>query len=111
MTQPYQRPFPHPSGARPPAFPAEAMPRHIAIVMDGNGRWANARGLPRTKGHEAGEASLLDVVALPSMVSLADSGRLTMIVAGAALVATASAFGMSTLACPITVPPWQPLQP
>jgi undecaprenyl diphosphate synthase len=31
--------------------------------MDGNGRWANARGLPRTKGHEAGEASLLDVVA------------------------------------------------
>ena len=39
------------------------MPRHVAIVMDGNGRWANARGLPRTKGHEAGEASLLDVVA------------------------------------------------
>jgi undecaprenyl diphosphate synthase len=30
--------------------------------MDGNGRWANARGLPRTKGHEMGEASLLDVV-------------------------------------------------
>jgi undecaprenyl diphosphate synthase len=39
------------------------VPKHIAIVMDGNGRWANARGLPRTKGHEAGEASLLDVVA------------------------------------------------
>jgi len=32
-------------------------------VMDGNGRWANARGLPRTKGHEMGEAALLDVVA------------------------------------------------
>jgi undecaprenyl diphosphate synthase len=31
--------------------------------MDGNGRWANSRGLPRTKGHEAGEAALLDVVA------------------------------------------------
>src|SRR4051794_3782769 len=31
--------------------------------MDGNGRWANARGLPRTKGHEAGEASLIDVCA------------------------------------------------
>jgi len=31
--------------------------------MDGNGRWANQRGLPRTQGHEAGEASLLDVVA------------------------------------------------
>jgi undecaprenyl diphosphate synthase len=34
----------------------------VAIVMDGNGRWAKARGLPRTKGHEAGEASLFDVV-------------------------------------------------
>ena len=39
------------------------MPRHVAVVMDGNGRWANSRGLPRTKGHEAGEAALLDVVA------------------------------------------------
>ena len=39
------------------------MPRHVAVVMDGNGRWANQRGLPRTKGHEAGEAALLDVVA------------------------------------------------
>lgn len=39
------------------------MPRHVAVVMDGNGRWANARGLPRTAGHAAGEASLLDVVA------------------------------------------------
>ena len=59
----YQMPFPHPTGARPPAIPAELIPRHVAIVMDGNGRWANQRGLPRTKGHEAGEASLLDVVA------------------------------------------------
>ena len=39
------------------------MPRHVAVVMDGNGRWANQRGLPRTKGHEADEAALLDVVA------------------------------------------------
>lgn len=53
----------HPSGARPPALPRELVPRHVAIVMDGNGRWANARGLPRTEGHAAGEASLLDVVA------------------------------------------------
>jgi len=59
----YERPFPHPSGATPPAIPAEVMPRHVAVVMDGNGRWANERGLPRTKGHEAGEAALLDVVA------------------------------------------------
>jgi undecaprenyl diphosphate synthase len=34
----------------------------VALVMDGNGRWAQERGLPRTAGHEAGEASLLDCV-------------------------------------------------
>jgi undecaprenyl diphosphate synthase len=38
------------------------VPRHVAIVMDGNGRWANERGLPRTRGHEMGEAALFDVV-------------------------------------------------
>jgi undecaprenyl diphosphate synthase len=40
----------------------EHLPRHVAIVMDGNGRWARQRGLPRTKGHEAGEEALYDVV-------------------------------------------------
>ncbi|WP_404393643.1 isoprenyl transferase [Humibacillus xanthopallidus] len=59
----YAKPFPHPSGATPPAIAVDLLPQHVAIVMDGNGRWANQRGLPRTKGHEAGEASLLDVVA------------------------------------------------
>jgi undecaprenyl diphosphate synthase len=34
----------------------------VAIVMDGNGRWAKDRGLPRTSGHEEGESSLFDVV-------------------------------------------------
>jgi len=53
----------HPSGARPPAIPAELVPGHVAVVMDGNGRWANQRGLSRTEGHKMGEASLLDVVA------------------------------------------------
>ncbi|MSW74609.1 MAG: isoprenyl transferase [Actinobacteria bacterium] len=38
------------------------IPAHVAIVMDGNGRWAKERGLPRTAGHEAGEAALFDVV-------------------------------------------------
>ena len=56
-------PFPHPSGAKPPRYAASDLPKHVAVVMDGNGRWANQRGLPRTKGHEAGEAALLDVVA------------------------------------------------
>ena len=55
-------PEPHPSGARPPGVPRELVPRHVAIVMDGNGRWAKQRGLPRTEGHKAGEASLLDVI-------------------------------------------------
>jgi undecaprenyl diphosphate synthase len=63
MTRQRRAPFPHPSGARPPAVPRELVPRHVAIVMDGNGRWANQRGLRRTQGHEAGEASLLDVIA------------------------------------------------
>jgi len=55
-------PAPHESGARAPRIARDRVPRHVAIVMDGNGRWAKARGLPRTKGHEAGESSLLDVV-------------------------------------------------
>ncbi len=38
-------------------------PSHVAVIMDGNGRWANARGLPRTEGHRAGELSLMDTVA------------------------------------------------
>ncbi len=37
-------------------------PRHVAIIMDGNGRWAAARDLPRTAGHAAGEEALFDVV-------------------------------------------------
>jgi undecaprenyl diphosphate synthase len=38
------------------------VPRHVAIVMDGNGRWARQRGLPRTEGHAAGERALFDTV-------------------------------------------------
>ena len=38
------------------------IPQHIAIVMDGNGRWAKERGLPRTAGHQAGEKVLFDIV-------------------------------------------------
>lgn len=62
MKRQVRPPSPHPSGARPPAIPAELLPEHVAIVMDGNGRWAKDRGLPRTKGHEAGEFSLFDIV-------------------------------------------------
>ena len=38
------------------------IPKHIACVMDGNGRWAQKRGLPRTEGHAAGEEALFDAV-------------------------------------------------
>lgn len=37
-------------------------PRHIAIIMDGNGRWAKARGLPRSAGHRAGVEALREIV-------------------------------------------------
>jgi undecaprenyl diphosphate synthase len=36
------------------SLPPERMPRHVAIIMDGNGRWARQRGLPRVEGHRAG---------------------------------------------------------
>lgn len=51
------------TGVYPPEIPSKAVPGHVAIVMDGNGRWANRRGLSRIEGHKAGEAALLDVVA------------------------------------------------
>jgi undecaprenyl diphosphate synthase len=38
------------------------IPNHIAVILDGNGRWARARGLPVTKGHEAGAKSLKELV-------------------------------------------------
>ncbi len=37
------------------------MPNHVAVVMDGNGRWANERGLPRIEGHKQGEAVVLEL--------------------------------------------------
>ena len=51
------------TGVYPPDLPKKAVPDHVAIVMDGNGRWANGKGLTRIEGHKAGEAALLDVVA------------------------------------------------
>lgn len=43
-----------PFGKKEPAVDFSRLPRHIAIIMDGNGRWAKAKGLPRTAGHAAG---------------------------------------------------------
>ena len=41
---------------------ADRVPRHVALIMDGNGRWAEQRGLDRTFGHTQGEAALFDVI-------------------------------------------------
>lgn len=57
-----QKPPAHPSGVTAPKFTKDQIPKHVAVVMDGNGRWAKNRGLPRTEGHKAGEAALLDLV-------------------------------------------------
>ena len=43
------------------AIPADRLPNHVAIVMDGNGRWATQRGLRRTDGHKMGEAVVIDI--------------------------------------------------
>ncbi|MFT5222511.1 MAG: undecaprenyl diphosphate synthase [Glaciecola sp.] len=45
-----------------PELDPDRLPAHVAIIMDGNGRWANAQGLKRNAGHEAGEAALFDTV-------------------------------------------------
>ncbi|XP_021313118.1 uncharacterized protein LOC8058935 isoform X1 [Sorghum bicolor] len=48
----------------PGGLRAESLPRHVAVVMDGNSRWARARGLPSAAGHEAGRRALEEVVRL-----------------------------------------------
>lgn len=54
----------NPSGQQAAAteLPVERLPRHIAIIMDGNGRWAQLRGLPRVAGHRAGAISVRAVI-------------------------------------------------
>ena len=58
----YRDPKPHKDGIQAPKVPGELVPRHVAVVMDGNGRWAKQRNLSRTEGHEQGEKSLFDMV-------------------------------------------------
>ena len=48
---------PSQSASRRPIF-GVGVPRHVAIIMDGNGRWASARGLPRVEGHRRGVEAL-----------------------------------------------------
>jgi trans,polycis-decaprenyl diphosphate synthase len=55
------RPPQHTSKAVAPRIPAARLPVHVAIVMDGNGRWATQRGLARVEGHKMGEAVVIDI--------------------------------------------------
>ena len=57
----FARPPQHTSKEAAPQIPADQVPHHVAVVMDGNGRWATQRGLGRTEGHKMGEAVLIDI--------------------------------------------------
>jgi undecaprenyl diphosphate synthase len=53
-----------------PALDPTKLPRHVAIIMDGNGRWAQRRGLPRVEGHRRGAVAVRDVVRAAREVGL-----------------------------------------
>jgi undecaprenyl diphosphate synthase len=48
----------------------DRLPRHVAVIMDGNGRWAAGRGLPRVEGHKAGSASVHEIVEASARLGL-----------------------------------------
>ena len=80
MTQPEKTP--QPLSATSDGFDT---PRHVAIIMDGNGRWAAARGLPRVEGHRRGVEALRNLLypesptVLPLPASIAALALFTMI--------------------------------
>lgn len=55
---------------RKPQADLEHLPRHVAIIMDGNGRWAKRRGLPRTAGHAAGAETFRTVATFAKEIGL-----------------------------------------
>src|SRR5690349_8029113 len=55
----------------PPQLDPSQLPRHVAIIMDGNGRWAKLRGQPRIDGHREGAVSVRDVVRASRQLGLA----------------------------------------
>ncbi len=52
----------NPYSVLPPNLNPQGMPKHVAVIMDGNGRWANQRGLPRIAGHRQGAKVLKDLL-------------------------------------------------
>lgn len=55
-------PIPETDGVDTSMLQPDLIPRHVAIIMDGNGRWARAQGKPRTFGHAAGARTLRRIV-------------------------------------------------
>ena len=51
-------------------YKAERPPKHVAIIMDGNGRWAKKRGLPRAAGHKAGVEALREIIRTSSDIGI-----------------------------------------
>lgn len=54
----------------PPPVPADRLPRHVGIIMDGNGRWAEQQGFPRVRGHQVGVESVRDIVSYCGQIGL-----------------------------------------
>ncbi|MCI6373795.1 MAG: undecaprenyl diphosphate synthase family protein, partial [Clostridiales bacterium] len=50
------------SAAKEIVLDRQSLPRHVAIIMDGNGRWAQKRGMPRSFGHKAGVEALREII-------------------------------------------------
>jgi undecaprenyl diphosphate synthase len=65
-----------PSALEELGLPRGSLPRHIAVIMDGNGRWAQARRLPRAEGHRRGAKSVRTVI--EACVELEDVEQLTL---------------------------------
>jgi len=57
-----RQPVPEPAALEALGLPVSALPRHVAIIMDGNGRWARAQGKPRVFGHRQGVQSVRAIV-------------------------------------------------
>ena len=63
MNKPLDIIFPNPpSGLAPEALDVARIPEHIAVIMDGNGRWAKKRALNRLKGHKAGIEAVRETI-------------------------------------------------
>ncbi len=67
---PAARPAPRDDAAFVLGFDFDRLPRHVAIIMDGNGRWARRRGLPRVAGHRAGIAAVREALDVSARLGL-----------------------------------------